>query len=356
MLETIRDYAGELLAASGELASARRLHAAYMVELAEAANAQILRSPEPDAAYDLLDEEHDNLRAALEWAAESDERDVEVRLAVAARWFWIVRGHLGEGRRVFDRILARTDLTKPLRATALAHGATFPFRQGDSGPAKEQWLEALELFRELDDPDGIGRCIGELGGVAIKEGDLDRATELYEEASVLYREQGNMQRLGVALGNLGAIANTNKQPERAVQYFAQAIDVARELGALDDISISEHNLARSLIALGRLDEARAALDESIALGLRLGYREVLAYCLGGLAELAMVREDAEEAAVMLGAAEHLFAEIGADMDPDEAGTQLKILDYAVGRLGADAVTELRARGAAMSPNELVEAA
>jgi predicted ATPase/DNA-binding SARP family transcriptional activator len=353
MLETIREYAGELLAASGELAAVRRRHADYIVELAEAANEQIMTSPEPDAAYDLFEEEHDNLRAALEWAAESDEPELEVRLAVAARWFWIVRGHLGEGRRVFERILARADLPRPSRAAALGYGASFPFRQGDLALAKTLWTEGLDLYRELDDADGIGRCIGELGGVAIAEGDLDRAIELYEEATGLYREQGNKQRLGTALANLGAIANLNKQPEVAVEYFEQAIELGRELGALDEIAISQHNRARSLIALERLDEARAALDESISLGLRLGYREVLAYCLGGLAELAMERDDAEEAALMLGAAQSQFEQLGAAMDPDEAETQQRVLDYTVARFGQDAVTELRTRGAAMSPAELV---
>lgn len=76
--------------------------------------------------------------AALAWAAAAGELELEVRLAVAARWFWIVRGHLSEGRRFFGGVLARTVAAPaPLRALALAHGATFPFRQGETRLAAE---------------------------------------------------------------------------------------------------------------------------------------------------------------------------------------------------------------------------
>jgi tetratricopeptide (TPR) repeat protein len=239
-----------------------------------------------------------------------------------------------------------------LRATALAHGATFPFRQGENALAKERWEEALVLFRELDDPDGIGRCIGELGAVAIAEGDLDRAAAFYESALPLYREQVTKGRLGVALSNLGAIANLRRQPDVAAGYFEEALHLQRLEQADDGVAISLHNLARSLIALERLDEARARLEESATIARRIGYREVMAYCFGGMAELAMADDDPERAARALGAAENLFSEIGSAMDPDEDETQRRVLSYVMERLGAERVDELRAPEARMSMDEL----
>jgi predicted ATPase/DNA-binding SARP family transcriptional activator len=353
MLETIREYSAESLMRSGEAKAVKQRHAEHMLAIAEEANAVILAGSSADEYYTRLDEEQDNLRAAIAWAVESDALELEVRLLVAMRWFWVVRGHLLEGRRFFDDAMTRVaGADMSLRATALAFGATFPFRQGENALAKERWEEALVLFRELDDPDGIGRCIGELGAVAIAEGDLDRAAALYESALPLYREQETKGRLGVALSNLGAIANLRRQPDVAAGYFEEALHLQRLEQADDGVAISLHNLARSLIALDRLDEARATLEESATIARRIGYREVMAYCFGGMAELAMADDDPERAARALGAAENLFSEIGSAMDPDEDETQRRVLSYVIERLGAERVDELRAPEARMSMDEL----
>ncbi len=88
------------------------------------------------------------------------------------------------------------------------------------------------------------------------------------------------------------------------------------------------------------------MRESLALARRIGYREVIAYCLGGLAELAMIEADPERAATMLGASDHLFAEIGAIPSPDEAQVQERVADYVVDALGEERAAERRAEGAA----------
>jgi predicted ATPase/DNA-binding SARP family transcriptional activator len=356
MLETIREYAAELFEESGEAETLRRRHCLYVLAQAEAAAKEWLAGGGGvDAFLALLDEENDNLRTALAWAAELGELELEVRLAVAARWFWVIRGHLNEGRSFFDGILARTTgEATPLRILALVHGAVFPFRQGETRLAAELWQEGLDLSRELGDDDNASRAMAELGAVALAESDFDRAAALYEESAALFREQGNRSRLAVALSNLGAIANNQREHETAVGYLTEAISLARELGDDDGLAISLHNLARSDFALDRLDRGRAALLESLAVARRLGYREVIANSLGGFADLARLEDDAERAARMLGASEHLFREIGAALDPEEAEAQERIAAFVVGALGAERARELRAEGAAKTLDELLE--
>jgi predicted ATPase len=356
MLETIREYAVELLDASGEAETLHRRHCGHVLAEAEAAAAAFVSNADPgDAFLGLLDREHDNLRAALDWAAGADELELEVRLAVAARWFWVIRGFLSEGRRSFDGIFARTaGAPKPLRALALVHGATFPYRQGETARAKELWEEALDLFRELGDPEGTARTIAELGAIAVAESDFDRGVAMYEECVAIFREQGKTSRLATALGNLGAIANMRGDRRTAVGHLTEAIALCREIGDEDGLAVNLHNIARAEVALGRPDEGRAALTESIALARRLGYREVLAYCLGGLAELALLEDDAERAATMLGASEHLFGEIGAALDPEEVESQERVGAFAQERLGPVRADELRAAGAAKDLGELLE--
>ncbi|MDX6370765.1 MAG: hypothetical protein QOG93_2267 [Gaiellaceae bacterium] len=355
MLETIREYAAEQLELSGEAAEFRARHAQHVLGVAEAASAAMFAGDDTESSYGRLEREHDNLRAALTWAVEADDAELELRLALAARWFWVVRGYLSEGRRTFDRLILRTtDAEKPTRARVVMNGATFPFRQGDLDLAQELWEEALQLSRELEDNEDVGRAIAELGSVALAKGDLDRAVVLYEESVPLFREQGHKSRLSVALSNLGAIASTRNDPKTAVGYLLPAVELSRETSDVDSLGIALHNLARSYLALGEIADGREALLESLEIARKIGYRELTAYCLGGLAELAMLAADPEEAARMLGASQRLFTEVGAAIDPEETEAQRKVLAWTVETLGPDAVDELRAAGADRALAELLQ--
>lgn len=357
MLETIREFAVELLEASGEGEAMRRRHCEHLLARLEQAAADWHAGADPNASlFPLLDEEHANLRAALTWAADAGEPDLEVRLAITARWWWVVQGHLSEGRRFFDAAIEHAaGGSKELRAAACVQGFIFPFRQGDSRVAAQLVEESLDLYRELGDEEGIARAIAELGGIAIHEGDLDRARERYEEAVPLFREQGRGSRVAAALGNLGTIAHMQRDYATAVGYYDEAIELSKVSGDIDGAAVNLHNLARSELALGRADAGLEALGESLAIARELGYREVIAYGLGGLAELAMIEHDPERAATMLGASEQLFREIGAVASPDEAESRERVGAYALEELGPERVAELRAVGATLDLDEVLEA-
>jgi hypothetical protein len=143
-------------------------------------------------------------------------------------------------------------------------------------------------------------------------------------------------------------------PEGAVVRFAKAIELFRSANDQDGVAVQTHNLGRGNLKLGRLDSARDALRESLEIGRRLGYREVIAYCLGGLAELAMLEDDAERAATMLGASQHEFGEIGAALDPEEAESQERVAAYAAEQLGPARADELRAAGAAVELDDVLD--
>ncbi len=356
MLETIREYAAELLEASGEGDGLRRRHCEDILARAENARVEWYAGVDPqESLFRVLDPDLDNLHAALAWAADAGEIELEVQLAVAARWYWVLKGHLAEGRRFFDGIFARSvHAPKELRALALVHGAIFPFRLGENNVAAAWLQESLDLYRELGDEEGIARAIAELGGVAIAEQDLDRAAALYDEAVPLFRSQGQLSRVAASLGNLGTIAHMRGDLDTAVQYYTEAIAASRVAGDEDGSAVNLHNLARSEFALGKLEEGRQALRESLAIGRRLGYREVIAYCVGGFAEAAMLEGDAARAAVLLGACEGLFAELGAIPSPDEAEAQQRVTEYVLEGLGPERAAELRSKGAAMTLDELVE--
>ena len=104
MLETIREYGRERLQQSGELASARRAHAAYCLVLAEESAADMAPA-ERESWLDRCDAEHDNFRAAIEYLIESANSEWGLRLGGALFWFWESREHLTEGRRSLAALL-----------------------------------------------------------------------------------------------------------------------------------------------------------------------------------------------------------------------------------------------------------
>jgi predicted ATPase/transcriptional regulator with XRE-family HTH domain len=113
MLETIREYALERLAANGEEETIRQQHAAYFLALAQAAEPMLSSARRP-MWLEQLETEHDNFRAVLSWSrARSDDSRYELRLTAALWWFWYFRGHASEGHRWLEDALARTVALEP---------------------------------------------------------------------------------------------------------------------------------------------------------------------------------------------------------------------------------------------------
>lgn len=155
MLETIRDYAWERLVGEGEESATRRAHALHYLAVAEAAE-PALHDPTAGAWLTRLEREHDNLRAALDWAWEEDQLTLALRLAGALWWFWHIRGHLSEGRGWLERLLT-ADAAAPrsaptaVRVKALVGAGWLAHYHYDYGRAAELFAEgtAMEPFVTL---------------------------------------------------------------------------------------------------------------------------------------------------------------------------------------------------------------
>jgi predicted ATPase len=136
MLETIREYAMERLIASHEAEAVRRAHAQYYMALAEEAEPKLVGNEQP-AWLVRLEQEHDNIRAALTWALGGTDRggaDVEIGARICAGYwrFWLIRGHLSEGRRWLEAALHEAQSLPPaLRARTLNAAGRLVLRQGD---------------------------------------------------------------------------------------------------------------------------------------------------------------------------------------------------------------------------------
>ncbi len=175
MLETIREYALERLAANGETEETSRRHAGYYLALAEAAEPE-LRGPAQGVWLTRLETEHDNLRAALHWSLESGAEETALRLGGALWRFWYMHGHLSEGRRWLEMALAKSSAVPASVQAKVFNGAgNLAYGQSDYARAAA-WHEAsLALQRDLGDKAGLAASLTNLGNIAWSQGDYVRA-------------------------------------------------------------------------------------------------------------------------------------------------------------------------------------
>jgi predicted ATPase/serine/threonine protein kinase len=302
-LETIREYGSECLLASGEGAEVRRRHAAFFLGLAERAAAELL-GPNQEAWLDALELEHDNLRAAIEWAVEGGELETGLRLGGALWRFWWVRGYLAEGRARLDRLLALAgrpqDRTKPYLKILYAAGILAD-AQGDYAAARRLFEANLAINRESQDRAGIANSLNNLGIVAMRGGDYAAARALYKESLAVWRELGQKRAAALCLDNLGNLACAEGDLAAARSLYQESLSIFRELDDQRGVASSLNHLADLARKARDDDAARSLYKESLALFLKLGSKSDVARALTDLGDLA--REQGDYAA-----ARHLYQE------------------------------------------------
>ncbi len=287
MLATIREYGLEALAASGEMESTRRAHAAYYLALAEDAELELL-GPQQAVWLERLEREHDNLRAALQWSLEQagdegareDERGMEIalRFGGSLREFWRVHGHISEGRTFLERTLvAREGIEAFVQAKALIAAATLAYNQSDYNRTETLCQESLALYRELEDQPGIAHSVYFLGMVAWTRGDPPTARTLLAEALTLARATDDEERAAYTLFSLGLVASSQGEYARARALFEESLAIHRTLENKRGIAHTLSQLAQVLL-LSQYDQAGvpSLLEECLAVSREIGFKEGVA--------------------------------------------------------------------------------
>jgi predicted ATPase/transcriptional regulator with XRE-family HTH domain len=303
MLEAVREYALERLQASGEQETVKRRHALFFLRSAEEAGMNEW-GPEDISWHVRLDDEHDNMRAALQWSKSiAGDAEVGLRLVVALRGFWEMRGHLAEGRERIAAALARSGAAaanlKPLRAWALLATGALAFWQSDYPAARAAQQEALRLFEELGDRLGVARALIDLGDIAREEGDYDSSVLLCERALTISRELGDTNGIAVALVLLGWAEMRPGYFAQATTDLHEALAVARRLKNPNRIALALSALGEVMLRQGLWDQGVPMLEESLTIRRRAGYRWGIAATLGTLGWAALRQGDTERAAALL---------------------------------------------------------
>jgi len=148
LLETVRAYAAERLAAAGEDKAIRRAYAEHFCELAETTDPE-LRGPDQLVSLSRLRAEHGNLQAALRWAIDAGQAALAQRLVVALQWYWILHGYRIEARTWLRAAAALTgDVPVPVRAAVRTVLAWVAIDEGNVALAAAPYEAARELYHE----------------------------------------------------------------------------------------------------------------------------------------------------------------------------------------------------------------
>jgi predicted ATPase/transcriptional regulator with XRE-family HTH domain len=305
MLEMIREYASEKLAEHTAAQAIRRAHALYFLQLAEEALAA--HGPEETNGLGRFEEEHDNLRAALQWClskeAGTDGIEIGLRLVVLLGRFWYVRGYISEGRERIATVLSRSEAIGPqvksLRAWALIRAGSLAFLQADYPATRVALEEALDLFRALGYKKGIAESLLNLGDTSREQGDYDAAVPLFEQSLSTFREIGDRSGISLVLSlmswgemRLGLFA-------QATDHLLESLQIARQEQNADDVALALSGLGEMMLLQGEYEKATPLLEESLAIRRSIGHKWNTAVSLGALGWLALRQGNIRQASEMI---------------------------------------------------------
>jgi predicted ATPase/class 3 adenylate cyclase len=264
MLETIREFGLERLEALGDAEELRRRHAAWFLDLAVAAEPNLTAGDQGEW-LDRCDSEHANIRAALRWAVEAGEAG-RAQAAAGALWrFWQQRGHLAEGRRWLEEVLAMPSGQEPTpsRAKALA-GAGGIAWWIDQTASRALYSEALAIERELGDPARLAEALYNQA-FAVAGDDLEAATGLLEESLALFRQVGDEPGAAQAMVMLVVRDAVAGAWDRVIARLEETVAIWRRLGDRLNLAFCLVWLAFAVGRAGRADDARATALEALGL-------------------------------------------------------------------------------------------
>jgi tetratricopeptide (TPR) repeat protein len=215
-----------------------------------------------------LEEEHENLRASLDWSLGNRDAAEGLRFCVALQRYWVTRGHLSEGLEWCVRALGQGGGAQERtseRAKALNGAGTIAYMMGDYASARTYHGESLTIMREIGDRNGIANALTSLGNVAAGQGDDDSAHAYYEESLVLRREIEDPRGLATSLINMGNLACLQGDYGAAQTYLEESLTLFRKIGALRGIADSLEAFADLAVKTGKSERAAALWGAAAAL-------------------------------------------------------------------------------------------
>jgi predicted ATPase len=347
MLETIREFASEQLAASGEIIKVERAFEELLIARAEAAEVG-LKGPDQRPWLDRLEAEHDNIRAALGRALERKDGAVALRLARRLWEFWWIRGHPREGRSWLERALtlAGEDDMAGRAAAEFGLGKLW-LESGNYDTAEVHYRQSLDARRQLGDARGESEILSALAMIALNRIAYDEARVLGEEALKIARDSGDRRSVATAMQILGMIAREQGEYDRALELLEESMALWGSLGdtAWTARAASQTGVTHRLA--GNAEQAQRLFAVSRELHTELGDRFALGVIASHSGHLAFDAGDVKRAVALYAEALRYFDSVG---DPEGVVEAIEWLAVVTSGSG-EAVPALRLFGAAAAARE-----
>jgi tetratricopeptide (TPR) repeat protein len=291
VLETVRQYAAELLEASGEAGPVRDGHARYFLALAEQAAPAVL-GREQGRWHARLETEHDNLRAALAWLVQRGDAAPALRFAAALRWFWYRRRHWEEGSAWPARVLAMpgAQAGTPVRAEVLEGAGLFAMWR-DPAAAQAMWEESIAINLSHGHLARTAQTHVFLAWLLIRLWRLDEAHARASAALDLAEAARDVGRRAIALALLAAVAARRGEHAAARALQDEALAQRRASGDVSGQSLLLLDMAKAAFLAGDGARARARAEEALATAREAGIRQGVEEELRLIARVAVAQGD-----------------------------------------------------------------
>jgi predicted ATPase/DNA-binding SARP family transcriptional activator len=265
MLETVREFAMDALMRSSEKDAVMGRHAEWYQGLAMHLEPRLTSETQQDALTTLA-HDHANLGAALDWMIKSVHAEGALALAAALWRYWLVRGHLEEGRvwlaRVLEMPASRAPDLDRLRADAMTGAGTLAQNNGAVAAAKEYFEAVLAIRRAHEDMAGIARALADLGWIAWRQCDFKHARQLSNECLTRAEEVGATRVVALALTNLGATALFEGNFHEACEALERSSAMRRQMADRRGVAFSDTFLAWTRCRMGEMADAIALLERA----------------------------------------------------------------------------------------------
>jgi predicted ATPase/class 3 adenylate cyclase len=288
LFETIREYALEHLARSGDLAATHRRHTDYFIGISEQAAPHLEAGSQYSAWLQALAVEQDNLRLAMRWCLENGETDRGLRLGGAMWRYWFLDGtgpQIGDWLKALLLLLDQRTGERMYRARVLTGAGVLSTQQGEFAQAEALHTEGLALARELGDGSRIAACLHNLGWHAIRRNELSRAQPLLAEAVAVARACGDRGREVISLNVMGGLAALQRDYTTAGALYRQAAQTCQALGDTAGVASAFARQGFAAAMQGEVAEAAQLCEQAVALARDPGHGILAWACL----DLAYVR-------------------------------------------------------------------
>ncbi|MDQ1660628.1 MAG: hypothetical protein QOJ68_608 [Blastococcus sp.] len=326
MLESLREFAAELLESGGEARATADRHALYYAELAAGIDARI-GTPDERVVIEGVGHDVGNLRAALGHCLAHGRTTPALQLASALGWYSYTRGQLGAGQQILEQALthalalAETPSAPPDDALAalLFMAGAVALSRGDLDLAEARLGRSLELSERIGAVRRQAIVHAFLGHLARARGAGSAAVAHHERAGDLHQQLGNTPGVAWSRYDLGLLARRRRDSSQAAQLLGESLSVFRDLQYPWAIACSAWALATVDLRRGRPDEAAALLAEALDAFEVADDARGVAQCLEAIAAVAADRRAATRAAQLLGAAAVLRDRLDAPLPAEEQG-------------------------------------